>query len=306
MRKLFLIMLSLLFVNTLAVAKELKTLPLPKQLQELQKADHKIVYLGKKAGYNGWLVSANGKAYVAYAAEKAEGVVVGVLYDKDGYELTEDQLLQMLKKEKVASCNELDKVVNFQTPKDDSVAPTKGPSRCGDVKDNNEKIAAPKAEQVVTEKVANPNLELWKKIANLATINIGDKGGTIYVVADAMCHYCKDYLKTLTPYIDAGKLQVKVIPIGILGYDSTEMSASVLASKDPAKVWMDIVSGKSYTTPETVDNNKISSVTNNTDVLGEFDIHSTPQTIYKNAKGDIVIKRGSQDNIDELIIDLAK
>jgi thiol:disulfide interchange protein DsbG len=57
------------------------------------------------------------------------------------------------------------------------------------------------------------------------------------VFEDPNCSACHAFGKSVGPSIDAGKLRVRVIPVGFLKPDSAARAAAILSAKEPAAAW---------------------------------------------------------------------
>lgn len=51
--------------------------------------------------------------------------------------------------------------------------------------------------------------------------------------------YCKLFWQQSRPWVDAGKVQIRTLLVGVIKPESPVTAAAILASKDPAKTWHD-------------------------------------------------------------------
>ncbi|MGE7991996.1 thiol:disulfide interchange protein DsbG [Pseudomonas sp. NPDC089554] len=79
--------------------------------------------------------------------------------------------------------------------------------------------------------------EIWANLEKTAWIADGkaDAPRTLYVFSDPNCPYCNMFWQQARPWVDAGKVQLRHIMVGIIRPDSPGKSAALLAAKDPAK-----------------------------------------------------------------------
>lgn len=76
-----------------------------------------------------------------------------------------------------------------------------------------------------------------KKLEASAWIADGRKDAPriVYVISDPNCPYCNMFWQQARPWVDAGKVQLRHIMVGIIKSDSPGKSAALLASPDPSK-----------------------------------------------------------------------
>lgn len=81
----------------------------------------------------------------------------------------------------------------------------------------------------------DPTLDkLIDEASRLAWIKQGSRGKTIYAIFDPNCMYCHALHTQLTSLADAGKVQVRWIPVSILAASGPGLISAVYASSDPA------------------------------------------------------------------------
>lgn len=81
------------------------------------------------------------------------------------------------------------------------------------------------------------NKAVWANLQGAAWIADGkaDAPRTVYVFSDPNCPYCNLFWQQARPWVDAGKVQLRHVMVGIIREDSPGKSAALLASKDPAQ-----------------------------------------------------------------------
>lgn len=77
--------------------------------------------------------------------------------------------------------------------------------------------------------------ELWARLQASTWIADGrdDAPRVIYVFSDPNCPYCSLFWKQARPWVEAGKVQLRHIMVGMLRPDSAGKAAALLAAKDP-------------------------------------------------------------------------
>lgn len=87
------------------------------------------------------------------------------------------------------------------------------------------------------ERVAGPmSEETWRRLEKSHWIADGrdDAPRTVYVFTDPNCPYCNKLWADARPWVDAGKVQLRHIMVGILTPTSAGKAAAMLAARDPA------------------------------------------------------------------------
>ncbi|WXL24758.1 thiol:disulfide interchange protein DsbG [Ectopseudomonas mendocina] len=77
--------------------------------------------------------------------------------------------------------------------------------------------------------------EMWQRLERSTWIVDGaaDAPRVVYVIADPNCPYCSMFWKQARPWVDAGKVQLRHVLVGILREDSAGKAAAILSSKSP-------------------------------------------------------------------------
>ncbi|TGB63913.1 thiol:disulfide interchange protein DsbG [Escherichia sp. E4736] len=83
--------------------------------------------------------------------------------------------------------------------------------------------------------------EMWQRMEQSNWLLDGKKDAPIvvYVFADPFCPYCKQFWQQARPWVDAGKVQIRTLLVGVIKPESPATAAAILASKDPAKTWQE-------------------------------------------------------------------
>lgn len=79
--------------------------------------------------------------------------------------------------------------------------------------------------------------EVWAKMEKSNWIADGkaDAPRIVYLFSDPNCPYCNMFWQQARPWVEAGKVQLRHIMVGIIREDSPGKSAALLASSDPVK-----------------------------------------------------------------------
>lgn len=123
-----------------------------------------------------------------------------------------------------------------------------------------------------------------------------DDAPAIYVFVDTQCNYCHEYWFDLaTPYVEEGKLQVRLIPVSIINDKSRSEGAALLFAADPANAWRRHVKGDPNALVSSGDNAIAEgAVEQNTDLFKHWQMKSTPYSVYRGPSGEVRVVRGMQ------------
>lgn len=150
---------------------------------------------------------------------------------------------------------------------------------------------------------AKPGLpkDTWQQLKQSAWIADGpdDAPRTVYVITDPNCPYCHRFYESSRPWVKAGKVQLRHIPVGVIRPSSPAKSAALLAADDPSAAYRahenNYESGgiKPMADVPTDLQEKIST---NGDLMKRLGIRGTPGIVYKNADDKITIFQGAARN----------
>lgn len=137
----------------------------------------------------------------------------------------------------------------------------------------------------------------WSRLEKMETINTGAQGSAvksvIYAFMDPNCIYCHFAWKALT-YYEAAGLQVRWIPVGILGGDSAAKAAALMMAKDPGaawashgKTWSTKVPGSGVKPVASIPANVKKILDANGSFMVELGMSGTPGMLYKDASGTV-------------------
>ncbi len=77
----------------------------------------------------------------------------------------------------------------------------------------------------------------WEQLERTRWIADGraDAPRKVYVFLDANCKYCTKFWSDARPWVNAGKVQLRHVMVGVIAPTSTGRAATLLADPDPAK-----------------------------------------------------------------------
>lgn len=266
-----------------AFAQEGGNPTLPDTLQNLAAKGAQIRYLGREKGMDGWIAIQKGQEQYFYATPDREALVMGLLFDKTGKMLTVRQ------------------VQNLQQGNDPTIESLMLESEAVPA----DPIAALQEQlRQQQEKASTPAEKLFTEVEGSNWIALGDeKAPAIYAFLDPQCPHCHEFMKDIRKdYIDAGVLQVRMIPVGFRE-DTKVQAAILLAATNPKELWYRHLDGDATALPVSSTANK-QAVELNMALMQDWKLDATPIIVYRSGKGEVKIVRGRPRNPSDILNDL--
>ncbi|SDY95728.1 thiol:disulfide interchange protein DsbG [Pseudomonas sp. NFIX28] len=140
--------------------------------------------------------------------------------------------------------------------------------------------------------------EVWAKMEKSDWIADGkaDAPRVIYLFSDPNCPYCNLFWEQARPWVNAGKVQLRHIMVGIIREDSPGKSAALLAAKDPQKALQDhekAGKGSSLKPLATIPAEVQAKLDANMALMDELELSATPAIFYMDAKGELQQQQGA-------------
>lgn len=282
MKKLFLSLAITCFSFSASAQQGNQSVPtLPEPLERMIIEGAQVRYLGQVNGLDGWVTIRQGQEQYFYVTPDQENFVMGLLFDDTGRMLTIDQVQNLRENEGEV----LDLLAEGQLDRprlDETIAGT----------------------QTQTFDVKSPSEQLFADMEASNWVPLGDEDApVIYTIIDPQCPHCHAFLKDLrADYIESGKLQVRLIPIG-LREETKAQAAFLLAAPDPESTWFRHLSGDANALPAKSGVNQ-QGVQHNLSIIENWRLDVTPFTVYKDASGTVKIIRGRAGNPNTILNDL--
>lgn len=149
------------------------------------------------------------------------------------------------------------------------------------------------SEQLFQKEIYTPaGQEMWKRMEKSAWLLDGKKDAPVvlYVFADPFCPYCKQFWQQARPWVDAGKVQLRTLLVGVIKPESPDTAAAILATKDPAKTWHDYEQsgGKlKLTLPAPPAADAMRTLNENQKLMDDLGANVTPAIYYMNKEGQL-------------------
>lgn len=144
------------------------------------------------------------------------------------------------------------------------------------------------SEKMIQDEIYSPaGRALWQQMEKSKWILDGKKDAprVIYVFADPFCPYCSHFWKQARPWVDAGKVQIRTLMVGVIKPESPAAAAAILSDSDPAKKWYDYEQSAGKMTldlPKAIPPEIMNVLNSNQKLMDELGANATPAIYYMN------------------------
>lgn len=150
---------------------------------------------------------------------------------------------------------------------------------------------------VIDEKINRPQSKIiWDKLEKDSHwVSEGSKkaGKVVYVFTDPNCPYCKRFWNDAQPWVKAGKVELRHIPVGVLGESSRKKAAYILAAKDKTKALIDNESGKTPAKEQDIKQAQSTQLDHNLELMTQVGASGTPAILYQDETGLLQLHPGA-------------
>lgn len=301
--------------------------PLPKPLEEQKSRGAQIYYLGRYETLEGWMMVRNGQPEFYYATTDGKAVIMGFLFDADGEVITAHQvgklamtnpeqaknLSQMVSPEKGSAATrkeaEAEKAAEAAASASQPPAPLQTPVQTPTPLQPIVTPTAPADAQATSSDIAtnlernSPSNMLMDELAAAPSVGLGQTSAAlVYAFVDPNCPHCKRFLREMEPYIKAGQVQLRLLPVGF-NDQSLKQSAFLLAAADGGERLLKIAKTEVNDIP--IDNTvNTDAVTSNVQILQRWNMMATPMVIYRNSAQEVKIVKGRPVDMPAMVRDL--
>ncbi|MEB6379391.1 thiol:disulfide interchange protein DsbG [Leclercia adecarboxylata] len=149
------------------------------------------------------------------------------------------------------------------------------------------------SEQVIQKELYAPaGRKLWQRMEKAGWLLDGKKEAprVIYVFADPFCPYCLQFWQQARPWVDAGKVQLRTLLVGVIKPESPATAAAILTADDPAKRWHDYEQsgGKlALTVPSSIPPAQQKTLQENQAIMDALGASATPALYYMNDQNEL-------------------
>jgi len=159
---------------------------------------------------------------------------------------------------------------------------------------NGANLSAPKVQELFIDA---KNQQAWSRLEESHWIQDGDTNAetVVYAFVDPNCPYCHRFRAAALPWLNAGKVQIRHILVGVLAHDSVAKASTILGSKKPhgalIKNFETFRSGGIVPVHDASERGK-SGVEANNRLMSELGVSATPGIYYKEGKGIVKMRLG--------------
>lgn len=143
----------------------------------------------------------------------------------------------------------------------------------------------------VDELVAKPMSDaIWKQLADATWVPDGKDGAArvVYTFSDPNCPYCHRFWEAARPWVNAGKVQLRHVMVGVIRENSSTKATAILSAKDPTAALIsnerDFQSGGIRPAPS-VPADIRQKLDANQGSMAELGFRGTPGILYKDKDG---------------------
>ena len=132
---------------------------------------------------------------------------------------------------------------------------------------------------------------MWEQLESADWVRDGQQGApkVVYTFSDPNCPFCNRFWQAARPWIDAGKVELRHVMVGVIRQDSAGKVAAILTAPDPsAKLAENERSfGQGGVAPVEVPPGIRSQLDANEALMVELGFGGTPAIVYRDASGAV-------------------
>lgn len=134
--------------------------------------------------------------------------------------------------------------------------------------------------------------DLWSKLGAATWIADGAQSAkrTVYAITDPNCIWCHRFWEATRPWVDAGKVQVRYLLVGIIRDDSARKAATILSAPNPAAAFEQNERnfGNGGIFPSAAVSPAIqAALEGNTRLMNHLGFRGTPALLYQSKQGAV-------------------
>ena len=253
----------------------------------------RIVPLGARGGVNGYFVTpARGTGYSLYVT--ADGhAVAGLLYGPDGMEITGAQLAAA--GPTAASGRGADaaspKTLGSKTLVPETLVPeTLVPETAAQAV-----IAHAELESAGRPASSASLTRLFERSAAAFGFTLGGRGPLVVLLGDPTCSFSRSAAARLGRAALDGRLQLRVVPVAVLGADAARRAVAIAAHPEPARAW--------FEGGGTADRTGAERIARNNALFDAWGASAVPLIAWQTLDGAVGHRIGDIDDVDAWLVD---
>ena len=237
-----------------------------------------IVPLGARGGMNGYFVTpAKGGGYSLYVTEDGHAVA-GLLYGTDGTEITGAQLAAA--RAGAAWAQQAD-----AEPPETLVPVTAAPA-----------MTAHATSDAGGPASSSPSRTgLFERSAAAFGFTIGARGPVAVLLGDPTCSFSRSATARLGRAALDGWLQLRVVPVAVLGADAARRAVAIASQPEPARAWFE---GGGIDDLRAADRAGAQRIARNNAIFDEWGATAVPLIAWQTRDGAVGHRIGDIDDVD--------
>ena len=227
-----------------------------------------VLPLGVRGGLDGFFVTpARGAGYSLYVTEDGHAVA-GLLYGPDGTEITGAQLAAARR-----PAADLAQGAGGTTP--ETLVP---------------ETAAPAMTAHATPDTGGPAFSspsrtgLFERSAAAFGFTLGERGPLAVLLGDPTCSFSRSAAARLGRAALDGRLQLRVVPVAVLGADAARRAVAIAAHPEPARAWFE---GSGVAHPRAADRAFAERIARNNALFGAWGATAVPLIAWQTRDGAV-------------------
>lgn len=127
------------------------------------------------------------------------------------------------------------------------------------------------------------DVALWQQLEESTWIADGDSDAerVLYTFTDPNCPYCHRFFEQTRPWVEAGKVQLRHIMVGVLKKDSPQKAIALLAADNPVQALRDHQSGDEVALLDKLPKEEEDELFANNQLMSSLGLAATPVTFYR-------------------------
>lgn len=140
--------------------------------------------------------------------------------------------------------------------------------------------------------------QTWTQLANSHWVAEGSSNAAsiVYEFSDPNCPYCHVFWKRVQPWIDAGKVQVRHVMVGVIAENSPNKAAAIFAADNPEQAFthnqQQFANGGIEPMPD-IPAEILSKIMSNQQLMSRLGVRGTPGIFYRTEDGQVGLWRGA-------------
>ena len=252
-----------------------------------------IVPLGQRGGLDGYLVTpAKGGGYSLYVTEDGHAVA-GLLYGPDGTEITGAQLA-------AARAGAASAQRAYAAPSETLVPKTLVPKTLVPVTAAPAVVAHAESESS-PRAASSPSLtRLFERSAAAFGFTLGERGPLAVLFGDPTCSFSRSAAARLGRAALDGRLQLRVVPVAVLGADAARRAVAIASHPEPARAWFE---GGGIDDLRAADRAGAQRIARNNAIFDAWGATAVPLIAWQTRDGAVGHRIGDIDDVDGWLTD---